>query len=1113
MATSNFQFIPPQYGTLAETLTKAERYVYTEASVSALFCRKGLEELVRWMFEHDVDLTLPYDMSLNSLMTTKEFTDIIAPSFFQPLHAIRKLGNDAVHTTKKITPIEALHSLKLMHSFSQWVINIYSETRQPTVAFNESLVPKESEADINRKQLELILANYHAQQEELHKANELLEELKANKEANQSHIPAPIDPDEDLTRKIYIDTLLAEAGWDVTVKNVIEYPVKNCMPNANGTFGDGKVDYVLWGDNGKPLALVEAKRSRRDANVGRHQAKCYADCLEKEFGHRPIIFYTNGYQTYLWDDTNYPPRVVYGFYTKDSLQTLINRRMYKKNLVEQSINDDITNRPYQYLAIKSVADAFEKKNRSALLVMATGTGKTRVSASLVDLLSKANWVKRVLFLADRKALISQAKKNFNVYLPNSPAVNLVLEKEDESSRIVFSTYQTIINMIDGEMDDQKRYYTIGHFDLIIFDEIHRSVYNKYRHIFNYFDGYRIGLTATPKTETDKDTYELFGMQVGNPTYAYELDEAVNDKWLVPPKASSIPLKFPRAGIVYADLNEQEKIDYEEKFGDPITGAYPDEIDAEALNKWLFNTDTVDKVIAYLMENGIKVESGDKLAKTIIFARSHNHAEFIKKRFDHQYPHFNGHFATVIDTYAERAENLLDDFKVAAKFPQIAISVDMLDTGIDVPEVCNLVFFKRVRSSIKYWQMIGRGTRLCENLFGIGDNKTEFAIFDFCENFEFFGLNPKGYQSSSAKSISQRLFELRLRLCQILEKDENTDLVAYSKELKNRLINQTKELEDTSFIVKQHLQIVEKYQVESQWNNLSDLDIRDIIKEIAPIISENDPDEKAKNFDATMYLLQISTLTGEGNASNLINNILDTARKLSKKTSIPAVAAKYGILENIQKEAYWKEIPVLGIEKIRKDLRDIIKFIDVNTKPIYFTSYEDEFTANVKEIDLIVGYNDLEAYKRKVQQYLIEHKNHLTISKLRNNVPITKDELNELERMLFEQGTLGTKKDFEKAFGEQPLGKFVRSILGLEINAAKQAFGELLINTNMNANQTRFLEILIKFLSVKGTIAPGMLYESPFTDINPSGITGIFDQNMSLKIVALLDEVNHNAEVA
>jgi type I restriction enzyme, R subunit len=1110
---TNFQFIPTQYGTLAETLTKAEQYVYTEASVSALFCRKGLEELVRWMFEHDEDLTLPYDTSLNTLMNEECFKRLIAPTFYNALHNIRRLGNDAVNSTKKIPSVDALHCLKLMHNFSQWVINMYSETRQPTIAFNESLVPSDSAADVNRKQLEQILANYHAQQEELQKANELLEELKANKEANQSHIPAPTDPDEALTRKIYINTNLTEAGWEVSANNVIEYPVKNCMPNADGSLGDGKVDYVLWGDNGKLLAVVEAKRSSRDANVGRHQAKCYADCLQKEFNQRPIIFYTNGYQTYLWDDTDYPPREVFGFYTKDALQTLINRRLYKKNLVEQPINDDITNRPYQYLAIKSVADAFEKKNRSALLVMATGTGKTRVSASMVDLLSKANWVKRVLFLADRKALISQAKKNFNVYLPNSPAVNLILEKEDESSRIVFSTYQTIINMIDGEMDEQKRYYTVGHFDLIIFDEIHRSVYNKYRHIFNYFDGYRIGLTATPKTETDKDTYELFGMALGNPTYAYELDEAVNDGWLVPPKASSIPLKFPRTGIKYADLNEQERIDYEEKFGDPITGAYPDEIDAEALNKWLFNTDTVDKVIAYLMENGIKVESGDKLAKTIIFARSHNHAEFIKKRFDHQYPHYNGHFATVIDTYAERAENLLDDFKVATKFPQIAISVDMLDTGIDVPEVCNLVFFKRVRSSIKYRQMIGRGTRLCKNLFGIGEDKTEFAIFDFCENLEFFGLNPKGFESSKSKSISQRLFELRLRLSQILEKDENSDLIDYSKELKSRLITQTKELEDTSFIVKQHLKMVEKYQVDSQWNNLSDLDIWEINEEIAPIISENDPDEKAKNFDATMYLLQITTLTGEGNAGNLVNKIIETARKLSKKTSIPSVAAKIRILEDIQKESYWIELPVLGIERIRKELRDIIKFIDADNKPVYYTSYEDEFTANVKEIDLIVGYNDLEAYKRKVQQYLIEHKNHLTISKLRNNVPITKDELNELERMLFEQGTLGTKKDFEKAFGEQPLGKFVRSILGLEINAAKQAFGELLINTNMNANQTRFLDILIKFLSVKGTIAPGMLYESPFTDINPSGITGIFDQNMSLKIVALLDEVNHNAVVA
>jgi type I restriction enzyme R subunit len=433
--------------------------------------------------------------------------------------------------------------------------------------------------------------------------------------------------------------------------------------------------------------------------------------------------------------------------------------------------------------------------------MATGTGKTRVSASIIDLLSKANWVKRVLFLADRNALIHQAKTNLNDYLPNLPAVDLTREKEDEGSRIVFSTYQTMINMIDGEADGDNRFYGVGHFDLIIFDEIHRSVYNRYRAIFKYFDGLRIGLTATPKSEADRDTYALFNMQPNNPTYAYELDQAVGDGYLVPPKAISVPIKFQRSGIRYAELSDDEKIKYEEQFTDPLTGEFPDEIDAAALNNWLFNTDTVDKAIGHLMQNGIKVEGGDKLGKTIIFARSHKHAKFIEERFNLQYPQYKGEFMKVIDHHEEYRYDLLNKFKGKDKMPQIAVTVDMLDTGIDVPEVTNLVFFKPVRSSSKFWQMIGRGTRLCTDLFGPGMDKKEFIIFDFCENFEFFNNKPKGVEGASGKSLSQRLFEIRLKLSFILLNDESAELKEYGKAILQGLVEQTQALNTESFVVK------------------------------------------------------------------------------------------------------------------------------------------------------------------------------------------------------------------------------------------------------------------------------------------------------------------------
>ena len=1109
---SNFKFIPSQFAFLAQDVQEAEKHVYGAPLYAAMLCRKSLEECVRWMYEHDADLMLPYDTSLSSLMYDQGFKNIVAPNQFHQINLIRKLGNNAVHTSARIKPEESLYSLQLLHGFIGWMVQVYSEEKINIPEFNESLLPKEKGGDKSKEELQQLEKAFHEQQSKILKLEAELAGIKAIKEQNIAFVPPPIDPNEELTRKIYIDTLLRESGWDPDGSNVPEYPVKG-MPQANGNNGDGFVDYVLWGDDGKPVAVVEAKRTQRDPQVGQHQAKCYADCLQKEFGQRPVIFYSNGFRTWMWDDVNYAPREVFGFYTKDELQMLIQRRTMTKALGLQIINNAITDRPYQHEAIRCVTEALDVKHREALLVMATGTGKTRVAAAIVDLLSKANWVKRVLFLADRNALIHQAKVNLNDYLPNLPAVDLTKEKEDESSRIVFSTYQTIINMIDGETDSDNRYYGAGHFDLIIFDEIHRSVYNRYKHIFKYFDGIRIGLTATPKSEADRDTYALFGMEPNNPTFAYELQQAVDDKWLVPPRAISVPIKFQRAGIKYKELSDDEKLKYEEQFTDPVTGEFPDAIDADALNKWLFNTDTVDKVIGHLMEHGIKVEGGDKLAKTIVFARSHLHAKFIEERFNHQYPVYKGEFLKVIDYQEEYRHDLLNKFKDKTKMPQIAVSVDMLDTGIDVPEVCNLVFFKPVRSSVKFWQMIGRGTRLCKDLFAINEDKKEFVIFDFCENFEFFDTFPKGADGNSSKPLSQRLFELRLRLAFVLLNQDKTELKDYGQSIIDQLVKQTQALNGESFIVRQHWEVVEKYRDANAWNALSDLDIKELHVHIAPLMMETDQDELAKRFDALMLDLQLSVLNGEKKQAALIEKVVDTAARLSKKASIPAVARKMATIKEVQQKLFWEGAAIPGIERIRIELRDIIKFLDSENTPIYFTMFEDKLLDEIHEHQLVYGFNDLDAYRRKVEQYLKSQSHNVTISKLRNNIPINKNDLQELENLLFEQGTIGTKQEFIHAYGEQPLGKFIRNIVGLDAQAAKSVFCEILSNQTLNAKQIRFIDEIINFLTVKGIIEPAMLFEAPFTDINSNGVAGLFDDAIATRIISLIETINHNAEAA
>jgi type I restriction enzyme R subunit len=308
---------------------------------------------------------------------------------------------------------------------------------------------------------------------------------------------------------------------------------------------------------------------------------------------------------------------------------------------------------------------------------------------------------------------------------------------------------------------------------VIIDEAHRSVYQKYGAIFEYFDSLLIGLTATPRDEIDRNTYELFQLEPGVPTDVYELDEAVRDGFLVPPRQLSVPLKYQREGIKYDELSEEDKERWEElEWQEDEEGGTPDEVKAGAVNRWLFNEDTVDKVLQFVMENGVKTDMGDRLGKTIVFARNHNHAIFIEERFNANYPHYRGHFARVIDNYAKYPGSLIEEFSDKESELRMAISVDMLDTGIDVPEVVNLVFFKPIHSKIKFLQMMGRGTRLCPDLFGPGMDKEHFLVLDFCENLEYFAQNPEGAGGSAAEPLPKRLFKARLELLQGLSKQES-----------------------------------------------------------------------------------------------------------------------------------------------------------------------------------------------------------------------------------------------------------------------------------------------------------------------------------------------------
>ncbi|WP_230968395.1 DEAD/DEAH box helicase family protein [Nostoc sp. WHI] len=645
---SQFTFLQAEFPAVYESANKAFSAVYPDPRTACFYARRALELTVNWLYQYDNSLELPYHDNLSALIHEPTFKTLVGEAVFNKTRVIIKLGNQAVHSPKPIPVNDAINAVREFFHVAYWLAHTYgrSSKPEPGLTFNPEALPKtapvpkqtieqlqklETQLRERDEKLSTLLADKNALDEELKR---LRAEIAAAKKASTTQ-PDTHDYSEAQTRDIFIDLLLKEAGWTLDQSRDREFEVTG-MPNASG---EGFVDYVLWGDDGKPLAIVEAKRTRNDPRIGQQQAKLYADCLETQFGQRPIIFYSNGYEHWLWDNTNYPPRQVQGFYKKTELELLVQRRTTRKSLAEATIKPSIAERYYQTRAIRRITEAFETdKDRKALIVMATGAGKTRTAIALVEMLMRCNWVKRALFLADRVALVNQAINVFKKHLPDAAPVNLVTEKDTEG-RVFACTYPTMMGLIDDTRDGQRR-FGAGHFDLIIIDEAHRSVFQKYRTIFNYFDSLLLGLTATPKDEIDRNTYGLFDLENGVPTDAYQLEDAVNDGFLVPPKAVSVPLKFQRQGINYDELSEAEREEWDALEWDD-EGNAPERVEAEAVNKWLFNQDTVDKVLAHLMTRGLKVAGGDRLGKTIIFAKNQDHANFIGERFNLNYPHFKG----------------------------------------------------------------------------------------------------------------------------------------------------------------------------------------------------------------------------------------------------------------------------------------------------------------------------------------------------------------------------------------------------------------------------------------------------------------------------------------
>jgi type I restriction enzyme, R subunit len=985
----------------------------------------------------------------------------------------------------------------------RWYFITYgSGTLEQSPAYQEP-PPEDTKAKIKREkkaalqklaaqeaQLQELLQQVAALRDRTKAAEKTGAELRALRTEGQEAADA-LKFDEATTRERLIDKQLVAAGWDVDPNggNTTEVSREEDVAYQPTQSGTGRADYVLWDDTGKPLAVIEAKKTSVSPDKGRTQARLYADGLEKKHGQRPVIFYTNGFDIFIWDDAqNYPPRQLFGFYSKDSLQYLVRQRQTRQPLDAVKPKEKIIGeRLYQIQAIQQICERFTKNYRKALVVQATGTGKTRVAVALTDVLVRANWGIRVLFLCDRLELRKQAKNTFTDFMTEPLTYVTAKTAQDRNKRIYLATYPAMIKIFQT--------FDTGFFDLIIADESHRSIYNRYRDLFKWFDCLQVGLTATPVDKINRNTFRLFECQDKNPTAYYSLEQAVEEKYLVPYEVYTHTTEFLREGIKFAQLTDEQKEALEDAGENPEAFNY----DPKDIDKKIFNRDTNREIIRNLMEHGIRDGAGQLPGKTIVFARNHNHAVLLAQVFDELYPQYGGKFCQVIDNYDPRAEQLIDDFKDPANPLIIAVSVDMLDTGIDVPEVVNLVFAKPVFSWVKFWQMIGRGTRLCKNLFAPGKDKAKFRIFDHWGNFERFEVPRPEADPAPSKSTMQLVFEARINLAETALAKAELDCLRATVELIRKDINS---LPDNTIAVREKWKEKNTMLAKGVLGQFSPATIAALRSDIAPLMQwvYTRDHSDTYGFDLLATSAQLEFLRQSGRFADFRDRIQDTVSDLLMHLN--PVQAKAALIKKVQSSDFWDQVDTVALEEMRQGLRSIMhhrqrnkidpflpKTIDVADGDVEVSRR----TSNIRSIDM-------QLYRQMVEETLEKlFDTSPALQKIRRGEPVGEKDLTSLISLVLTQNQDVNLELLREFFPESapPLDFIIRTIVGMEPAVVERRFATFARKFAENSRQTHFLRLLKNHIQKYGAVTVEKLYEEPFTTIDSDGLDGVFAEEAQI----------------
>jgi type I restriction enzyme R subunit len=1113
MKSMNFEFLRPDNELLANLAGLAEAVMYIDPGSALTRLRSFAEELTKTIYKEESLPRMPQS-SFYDLLKNPVFEDCVSKSLIHQINFLRIQGNDTAHGSKGDIRNAQL-ALGTAHQLAMYMaIKYYNKNKDAITCFVDV-----QDTRLAISQLQQSVSSYEQtllkQQEELERVMDQLERERAkaseqlvepNKTEQQQRqqqsqqVADSLQWNEAKTRSLIIDAMLLQAGWDITNTEQVGIEVEVVFPSNPS--GKGYVDYVLWGDNGHPLAVIEAKKSgNTNLQAGREQARLYADSFEQMGYQRPVIFYSNGYETFIWDDYQYNTyRPIYGFYAKSSLDYLIYQRHFRSAELERFNPDlNIADRPYQIEAIKTVAAHFQSQRRKALIIQATGTGKTRVAIALAELLLRTSWAKRVLFLCDRKELRVQADEAFKQNLPSEPRCIIgETNKIDQSARIYISTYPGMMNRF-AQLD-------VGFFDLIIADESHRSIYNKYRDLFDYFDALQVGLTATPVKFISRNTFDIFDCDNTDPTFEFGLDAAINNDppYLVPYRVKDLTTEFLRDGIHYNDLSDQQKRQLEEDLGEEE--AKRTTIAGKDIGRKIFSESTDQIILENLINNGIKDSTGSLVGKSIIFAQRQDHAEHLEKVFCDLYPQYGAKVCKVIHNAIPHVETLIKEFKKPDNDFRIAISVDMLDTGIDVPEVVNLVFAKPVKSWVKFWQMIGRGTRLRPNLFGPNKDKKEFLIFDHYGNFDFFEEQYQEPEDTGSKSLLESTFEARLELAHTALKRNHAAAFDAAIELLRADIN---DLPDSSIAVKRQLRAVHQLQ---QTDLLKKMDAKTqhlLANTIAPLMSARMlRDKHATQLDKLIAMLERCLVERSSCFEEHRDELLAELDKLA--VNIQAVRQKDAVIADVRSAAFWQVPSIEKLEMARNELRGIMKYRHTVGGGIYATpttTANDGLVREDERVFRIVGANEAMLYRRRLKDILDQMVTvNPILQKIRQGEAIVDHELKTLTSTILTSHpgvSLELLNEFYGRTAEQ-LHITVRELIGLDPKAIEDHFKNFLhAHPTLTAQQVRFMNLLKNYIAEHGSILVDKLYEAPFTSVSHEGIDGVFSMDDANDLIAVL----------